>query len=250
MNHAGPSSWRLQHSAHLASTQSTAIAAAHNGEAGFLAVLADRQTAGRGSRGRTWLAPAGNLNLSILLRPPNRLPDPGYWAMLAGVALHSALAPFTGGLILKWPNDLLLNGAKLGGILIDSGLTPGGQLGWVVIGLGANLAQAPRCEDRLTACLPAPAPAPADIAESVLEAFDHWADADLRPAWLARAHPPGTVIDVVTLRSRLRGRFAGLTERGELLLDGHPVPISSAEVFLAVAPKPSRAAQAREVLPA
>ena len=152
--------------------------------------------------------------------------------MLAGVALHSALAPFAERLMLKWPNDVLLCGAKLGGILIDSSVLPNGLLDWVVIGIGANLARAPQCEGRLTACLPAPAPPAAAIAAAVLGEFDRWATADFHAAWLARAHRPGTVIDVATQDRRLRGRFAGLTARGELLLEGYPAPISSAEVFL------------------
>ena len=248
MTGAGPSSWRLQHHAQLASTQDTAIAAAHAGEAGRLAVLADGQTAGHGSRGRSWTAPAGNLNLSLMLRPRSRLPDPGYWAMLAGVALHAALAPFSGMLMLKWPNDLLLAGAKLGGVLIDSCLASSGHLDWVVIGLGANLAQAPLCARRETAGRPAPAPAPDMIARSVLQAFDYWAKADPRSAWLARAHPPGTAIDVVTPQRRVRGRFAGLTESGELLLEGESAPISSAEIFLTPTHMPLHAGGPCEML--
>ncbi len=236
MSIAGPSSWRLQRHAQLASTQDTAVAAAQAGEAGFLAILADTQTAGRGSRGRGWVAPAGNLNLSLMLRPRDRVPDPGYWAMLAGVALHSALARYTDGLMLKWPNDLLLHGAKLGGILIDSCLAAGGCLDWLVIGMGANLSQAPHVHGRTAACLPKPAPAPDEVARAVLHAFDRWAQADLHAAWLARAHPAGTEIDVVTRQGRVRGRFAGLTPRGELLLAGHPGPIGSAEVFLTTPP--------------
>ena len=242
MNEAGPSPWRLQKHVQLESTQKTAIEAAQAGDAGFLAVLADAQTAGRGSRGRIWVAPAGNLNLSLMLRP-HEMPDPGYWAMLAGVTLHAALAHFTAGLMLKWPNDLMLHGAKLGGILIDSSVLPNGRLDWVVIGMGANLAHAPACEGRQTARLPGPAPTPADIAARVLAAFDCWAGTDIQSAWLARAHPPGTAIDVVTRHRRLQGRFAGLTSRGELLLEGCGSPISSAEIFLSRPHTPSHASE-------
>ena len=246
----GPPPWRLQRHARLNSTQDRAIAAAQAGDEGRLAVLADEQTAGRGSRGRSWIAPAGNLNLSLMLRPHQQSPDPGYWAMLAGVALHSALAPYAEGLTLKWPNDVLLNGAKLGGILIDSSVSSNGHLGWVVIGIGANLAHAPLCAHRPTACLPAPAPSPDRIAAAGIEAYDYWANADLRSAWLARAHPLGTAIDVVTQHRRLQGRFAGLTARGELLLEGHPAPIGSAEVFLGTAATPDSAPTSRAMLPA
>ncbi len=218
--------------AHLASTQDMAIHAARAGDPGRLAVLASVQSAGRGSRGRTWIAPAGNLNLSVLLRPAGARPNPGYWSLLAGVALHDALASHTGGLMLKWPNDVLLDGAKLGGVLIETGLRPDGLLDWVVIGFGANLAEAPAVDGRATACLPPPPPDAREVAESVLSSIDACAGTDVRAAWLARGHGLGTAIDVATPQRRISGRFAGLTMAGELLLDGDPQPISSAEIFL------------------
>ncbi len=233
MSQAAPSSWRLQFFPQLPSTQDVALEAARRGDPGRLAVLAEVQTAGRGSRGRGWTAPAGNLNLSVLLRPPGARPDPGNWALLAGVSLYDALSPYAGGLLLKWPNDVLRDGRKLGGVLIDCSLAADGLLDWVVIGFGANLAHAPCVEGRQTACLPAPAPSARTVAEAVLAALDRHAELDMRAAWLSRAHAAGTEIDVVTRRRRLRGRFAGLNEAGELLLMGVEQPVSSAEVFLA-----------------
>ncbi len=210
------------------------MAAARDGDAGRLAILAARQSAGRGSRGRAWCSQEGNLSLSVLLRPGGA-PEPGRWALLAGVALHTALAPYAGTLMLKWPNDLLLDGAKLGGILIDSQTEPDGRLAWVVIGLGANLAAAPAVEGRRVACLPGKAPDARNVAESVLLAVDAHMGADTEAiceAWLARAHPVGTMLDVVTPRRRVAGVFGGLTARGELRLEGVEEPISSGEVFL------------------
>ena len=234
---AAPSHWRVQAYEEVASTQDLAITAARAGQAGHLAILASRQVAGRGSRGRSWSAPAGNLNLSVLLRPDDARLDPGHWSMLAGLALYDALRPDTDALTLKWPNDLLIGTAKIGGILIDSSVAASGFLEWVVIGFGANLAEAPAVDGRDTACLPPPAPgmsrpAASDIASAVLAAFDRRSGAELREAWLARAHPPGTLLDIVTPQGRMRGRFAGITARGELLLEGHPTPVSSAEVFV------------------
>ncbi len=135
--------------------------------------------------------------------------------------------------MLKWPNDILLHGAKLAGILIDSQPGPGG---FVVIGLGANLATAPTLPDRATARLPPPAPSPATVAERVLAALDTWGaheTSSLVEAWLARAHPVGTLLDVRTPQRVVRGQFAGLTDAGALLLAGQAAAISSAEVFLA-----------------
>ncbi len=191
------------------------------------------QTAGRGSRGRAWASPPGNLNLSVLLRPERELPEPGRWALLAAVSLHEALSPYAGGLMLKWPNDILLHGAKLAGILIDC---QPGETGFVVIGFGANLASAPNLPDRPTARLPLPAPHAEAVAHRVLVALDAWIGCDtpsLVEAWLARAHPIGTLLDVQTQQRRVRGAFAGLTDAGALRLAGEAAAISSAEVFLA-----------------
>ena len=233
MNHHTPPAWRLNRHATLPSTQDAAHEAAHAGDAGRLAILADMQTAGRGSRGRTWIAPPGNLNLSVLLRPaPGRI-EPGRWALLAAIALHEALSPYADPLMLKWPNDIMLHGAKLAGILIDS---QPGEAGFIVIGFGANLAEAPHIPDRPTTRLPPPAPPAEIIANRVLDALDSWGNHQipcLVEAWLARAHPIGTLLDVQTHQRRVRGAFAGLTDAGELRVAGESAAISSAEVFLA-----------------
>jgi BirA family biotin operon repressor/biotin-[acetyl-CoA-carboxylase] ligase len=174
----------------------------------------------------------GNLNLSILLRPEPGPIQPGRWALLAGVALHDALAPFAPTATLKWPNDVLLDGAKLGGILIDSQM--GADVEWVVIGIGVNLREAPQVEGRAATCLPPPAPAAKELAETIVARIDHWTmqdTAEITAAWLDRAHPIGTLLDVHLPQRRLTGLFAGLSPLGELLLTGHPDAIGSAEVF-------------------
>lgn len=230
-----PPEWRWQLHANLASTQDHAIALAQKGEFGRLAILADIQTDGRGSRGRSWIAPAGNLNFSALLRPTEQLPDPGRWAMLAGIALHDAMTPYAQNLMLKWPNDVLMGGAKLGGILIDSSLTPDGMLDWVVIGIGANLAKAPRIEGRATACLSSSPPALA-VAHRVAALLDTYMDqslAELRDAWLSRAHKPGDLLSIRTNSRTIEGAFSTITDHGALILQGHPFPITAGEVFLA-----------------
>jgi BirA family biotin operon repressor/biotin-[acetyl-CoA-carboxylase] ligase len=224
---AAPPAWRVQRYACLASTQDAAVAAAEAGDPGRLAILADRQTAGRGSRGRGWTAPEGNLNFSALLRPDMPI-RPGFWSLLAGIALYDALAPYARGLMLKWPNDLLLEGAKLGGILIDASE-------FLVIGIGANLAAAPALEGRRTAHLPAPAPDPGVIAEGLLAAIDRYcalSEASIQAAWLDRAHALGTPLDIYTPHRRVVGPFAGLTASGALLVGGYEDPLSSAEVFI------------------
>ncbi len=211
------------------------MAAARAGDPGRLAVLAARQTAGRGRGGRAWVAPEGNLNLSVLLRPANPIPAPGRWAMMAGIALHDALSAHASGLTLKWPNDLLLHGAKLAGILIDSEVVAGAAA-WIVIGMGANLHAAPELPDRKAAHLPPPAPPARLVAAAVLHELEPRLDASdvaLRDAWLERADELGTMMEVQLPHRRVKGAFAGLTDAGELLLAGNASPIRSGEVLAA-----------------
>jgi BirA family biotin operon repressor/biotin-[acetyl-CoA-carboxylase] ligase len=218
----------------LASTQDAAIAAAHAGDPGHLAILAASQTRGRGSRGRAWASLPGNLNLSVLIRPVAARP-PGHYALLAGVALHRALSPYADGLMLKWPNDLLLGGAKLGGILIDASFDEAGQPAWFVIGIGANLALAPSIPGRETAALPPPAPQARAVTQAVLAALD--SPADVVAEWTRRAHPCGTSLRIETPRRRIEGTFDGITDAGALILREHAEPISSGEVFLGLIPR-------------
>ncbi len=238
MSAGPPPGWRLQTHETLASTQDTAIGAAKSGDPGRLAILAAEQTNGRGSRGRSWAGATGNLHLSVLFRPESLTPQPGFWALMAAVSLHDAVAAHVAdasALQLKWPNDLLYDGAKLGGILIDSALDAHGMLDWVVIGLGVNLCHAPAIEGRATTSLAGTQLPPACLASDILQSFDHWIRhplPELRDAWLCRAHPIGTWLDIATGTQRHAGAFAGLAADGGLLLSTHPEPITAGDVFL------------------
>ena len=247
-----PAAYRLERVPSLPSTSDACIERARAGAPDGLAILAESQTAGRGSRGRAWVCPPGNLYLSVLLRPRNPAEEAGagQWALLAGVALIEALARFAatpGVLQLKWPNDVLSDGAKLAGILVDAAITPSTRLGgggaeWLVIGVGANLASAPQVEGRRTAALTSEMPPlPLPVTQVFLSRIEAWRGvlaregfAPIRQAWLQRAHPLGTPI---TIRDRLRvrtGVFAGLSPRGELLLseDDAIHTISTGDVLL------------------
>jgi BirA family transcriptional regulator, biotin operon repressor / biotin---[acetyl-CoA-carboxylase] ligase len=120
------------------STQSVAFALAERGAADRTVVVADAQSAGRGRRGRTWQAPAGtSLLLSILVRP--RLPQPLLPTLspTTAVAAADALRRVTGvDARVKWPNDVLVGGRKIAGILLESRTSS-----TVIIGLGVNLGQ-------------------------------------------------------------------------------------------------------------
>jgi BirA family biotin operon repressor/biotin-[acetyl-CoA-carboxylase] ligase len=234
---APPPGWRLRVHESLPSTSDLVLRLAAAGEPEGLAVLGRRQTGGRGRDGRVWESPAGNMYLSVLLRPAGPAREAGRWSLLAAVALADALsgfAPDPGALALKWPNDVLLGGAKLAGLLCESAADAEGRLEWLVIGFGANLAVAPALEDRATACLGAIPPE--QVAVAVLAALDRWRRAwmvegfgAIRSAWMAR----GPALDQhLAMRGGLSGRYAGLAEDGSLLLatGGRVHAVASGEV--------------------
>ena len=235
-------SWRLRRYLSLPSTSDLCAELARAGEPEGLAVLAERQTAGRGSRGRTWESPPGALALSVLLRPREPSINTGHWALLSALALHGALAEHApaGALSLKWPNDVLIDRRerakrKVGGILLDAAFGPAG-LDWLVIGFGANLAEAPEGGGALQA-----APDPASGANGVLGQIDRWRRVRLlegwsaiRAAWLNRAHPVGTPLHVRTGGFDTAGAFDGLGDDGALLLrtGGRVVAFATGDVLL------------------
>ncbi|HYZ62405.1 MAG TPA: biotin--[acetyl-CoA-carboxylase] ligase, partial [Acetobacteraceae bacterium] len=168
--------------------------------------------------GRNWATLPGNLALSVLLRPDAGPGELGRFALLAALSLAEALeAEGAPRLQLKWPNDVMLEGRKLGGILLDSGVETG-RLAWLVIGFGANLAAAP---DLPTAtCLPRPI-APEAAALAVLARLDHWTAApaaEIRRAWLERGPPLGAPLRLNREGEVIEGAFAGLSETGALNL--------------------------------
>ena len=227
----GAPAWRLAIHDSLGSTSDLCRARATAGEAAGLAVMARRQEQGRGSHGRAWSSPPGNLYLSVLLRPGGPLAEGGLWSLLAAVVLAETVEPHLpdpAALRLKWPNDLLLNGRKLAGILLDSTADSAGQLGSLVIGFGLNLAAAPDLPDREAASLAeiAPPPPPEEAANALLARLTHWCArqaaegfAPVRAAWLARAPIPGTPLRFRQGSRDLAGTFAGISPDGALLLD-------------------------------
>jgi BirA family biotin operon repressor/biotin-[acetyl-CoA-carboxylase] ligase len=232
-----PPGWRLRIHESLPSTSDLLLRLAAAGEPEGLAVLARRQTGGRGRDGRAWESPVGNLYLSVLLRPADPAREAGRWSLLAAVALAETLAEFAAEpqeVALKWPNDVLLGRAKLAGLLCESAADGQGRMEWLVIGMGANLALAPPLEDRATACLGAVPPE--EVAARLLAALDRWRRTWLvegfgaiRGAWMAR----GPALDAhLALRGGIAGRYAGLAEDGSLLLatGGKVHAIASGEV--------------------
>jgi BirA family biotin operon repressor/biotin-[acetyl-CoA-carboxylase] ligase len=241
--------YRLERVDTIGSTSDACIERAKAGEPDGLAILARVQTKARGSRGRDWSAPLGNLMLSVLLRPLDAVEGAGagQWALLAGLALVEALAEFDIApalLTLKWPNDVLRDEAKLAGVLIDAAMTTDGTMDWLVIGVGANLAVAPPVEGRRVATIASHegTPPTADsVAVRFLDRIAHWRDrlaengfAPIRAAWLSHAHPIGTPVTIRQGDRTRAGIFAGLSPEGALLLlaDGEIHAISTGDVLM------------------
>jgi BirA family biotin operon repressor/biotin-[acetyl-CoA-carboxylase] ligase len=237
--------WRLHEFEELPSTSDFCVERAKAGEAEGLAVFAARQSAGRGSRGREWLSPAGNMALSVLIRPALAPAKASIFPLLAGLAVaeaaREALPPGVAPM-LKWPNDVLLAGKKCAGLLIDA--APGqGRIEWMVIGMGINVAYAPEVSGRETTCLAAHgarAAAP-EVARAVLEKLSRGLEILARSgpsviimAWLEHAHPIGTELEVKSPHYHAVGIFEGLTPAGELLLrvEDRIETVSTGEILL------------------
>jgi BirA family biotin operon repressor/biotin-[acetyl-CoA-carboxylase] ligase len=188
-------------------------------EGDWLVALA--QSAGRGRQGRHWAMLEGNFAGSTLVLLRRDDPPPQTLSLIAGLALIEAvdaIAPHRG-LMLKWPNDLLLDGAKLAGILLERS----GER--IAVGIGVNLAAAPSVDSRATAALDGtllPKAFAPLLAASLGRWLDRWrqsAPEQIADAWLERAHPVGTMLKVhVDAATTASGRFEGLASDGALLL--------------------------------
>ena len=204
---------------------------------------AERQSAGRGRQGRVWASPVGNLCASTLVQVRPGDPAAATLGFVAAVALAEVVAgllPDAGArATLKWPNDLLVGGAKLSGILLERTEDA------VVVGIGVNLAHHPDLPDRRTTSLAAQGAtvAPGAFAPMLAEAFARWVArwraqgfAAVRAQWLAGAHAVGTAISAALPDgSIVAGDFADLDADGALILrlaSGERRAIHAADVFL------------------
>jgi len=248
--------------AETASTNADMLAAAQSGVAEGVWLRAERQTAGRGRQGRTWVSPVGNLYASTLVRLRPTDPPAPTLALVVAVAVEEAVrthleagTPPSGsparngsggsewdrvaGLTLKWPNDLLFAGGKLAGILLERA----GEL--VVAGVGINLRHRPELPDRATACLAdcGVTVEASDLAGTLADAFARWLAlwrgegvAPVRARWLERAHPAGTALTVrLPDATEVAGLFDGLDAGGALILRlaaGERRVIHAGDVFL------------------
>jgi BirA family biotin operon repressor/biotin-[acetyl-CoA-carboxylase] ligase len=240
-----PSFYHLVGHERIASTSDEAKSLAASGAPAGTLVWARTQSAGRGRQGRGWVSPPGNLYASLILRPAVPAAVAAQLSFVAALAVGDAClaqAP-DAAIALKWPNDVLLAGRKLAGILLESQANPAGTLDWLVVGIGINLATYPVDVDYPATALSATGAdaAPETVLAALAAAFLLWHQrwregagfATIRSAWLARAQGLGQPIRVRLPGSTLEGVFAGLDTDGALLLDAAAGQrrIAAGEVF-------------------
>jgi BirA family biotin operon repressor/biotin-[acetyl-CoA-carboxylase] ligase len=216
--------------ASIGSTNDEARRLAASGAVDGTVVVAATQTAGRGRRGRPWSSPRGNLYLSVVLRTavaPARAGQLGFVAAIAVAEACAAVLPGECQVRVKWPNDVLIDGRKVAGILLESE-TAGAALAWVVVGIGANVATHPGDgawpATSLAAC--GASVSLEAFEDRVVEHLDAWRRrweaagfAPVRAAWLGRAAGLGGPIRVNLERESFEARFAAIDESGALVAE-------------------------------
>jgi BirA family biotin operon repressor/biotin-[acetyl-CoA-carboxylase] ligase len=228
-----PEGFTLHHHERVVSTNDLAHRLAEAGAPEGQVVWADEQTGGRGRHGRAWTSPPGNLYASVLLRPSCAMADATQLSLVAALALAEALeslGPAGVGPRLKWPNDVLIDGAKVAGLLLEGAPDRDGRCAFVIIGSGVNLTSCPDGTPYPAGHLRragfVPDLGPGIVLEAYLAALATWLRAWLaggftvvREAWLARAFGIGGEVRLRLDREELAGRFLDLTENGALLLE-------------------------------
>jgi BirA family transcriptional regulator, biotin operon repressor / biotin---[acetyl-CoA-carboxylase] ligase len=224
--------WRVARFDAIDSTNEEARRRALSGDPGRMWIVADEQTAGRGRRGRAWISLRGNLHASALLIDPCRPVIAPQLGFVAGVALAAAARDVgAAGIGLKWPNDLMLKGAKCAGILVEGVGLAGGRAAYVA-GIGVNCAHAPEGLDYATTCLTrasGTAIGAGELFQRLVERFDETLDewrageafASIRAAWLDCALGLGGRIEIESRGGKRQGVFDGIDADARLLLRTH-----------------------------
>ena len=223
------------------STNADMLARAEQGAPEGLWLRAGRQTGGRGRMGRSWESPPGNLFCSTLVRIGPYDPPAHTLALVAANAVHALVAPLcVGQARIKWPNDILVDGAKIAGILLERT----GEA--VVVGIGVNVTGHPIGLDRPVTSLTAQGASGAEagaLLERLATLFAHWLGIwraqglePVRAHWLLNAHPSGTPMRVVMPDGGMvEGAFDTLDRHGMLILrlaNGQSRAIHAGDILL------------------
>ncbi len=208
-------------------------------------IVAQEQTAARGRRGRAWSTPRGNFAGTLIMKQPGPPADSALRSFVASLALHEAFVAVTGradAFALKWPNDVLLNGGKVAGILLE---TLGPHL---VIGIGVNLVHAPAADQVEQGALTPVSLSgetgvritPEAFLDTLAPAFARYEDmlrvygfGPIRAAWMSHATRVGEVLTARTMRTETQGVFEDVDMSGNLILNTAKgrVAITAADIY-------------------
>jgi BirA family biotin operon repressor/biotin-[acetyl-CoA-carboxylase] ligase len=237
--------WRIKKMDSVTSTNDEARRGAESNEREGLVVWALQQTTGRGRYGRTWESPEGNLYVSILLRPGCDLKHVPRFGFIAALTVHDtvhALLP-DANVTLKWPNDVLVNGKKISGVLLEASAAPNQRVLWAIVGIGLNVEHHPDNPSYPATSLEAegtPSTELEEILDTLLDRFYYWKKLNeeegfepIRNAWLTAAQKGR--LSVRLPQETVEGEFAALDDNGALVLrlaDGSKKVIAAGDVFL------------------
>lgn len=232
----------------LASTNDEAKKLAEAGAEHGTIIFSKSQTKGRGRSGREWVSGVGNLFVSIIIRTNKNAEELSQAAFPVALAAREAIGKHiskTKKIELKWPNDILINGKKAGGILLESNIKPAKKTAdWLVVGIGINVKMKPAVNDVETTCLFLEG-MKKGAAEEVLQSFINsfhkhfptWEKngfKEIRTAWLKAAYGAKKNISVKTSTGKVTGKFETIDEKGFLVIksdSGKKLTISTGDIF-------------------
>jgi BirA family biotin operon repressor/biotin-[acetyl-CoA-carboxylase] ligase len=237
--------WRVQVLGITPSTQDVVRGLAEIGEPEGLAVQAMQQTKGRGRHGNDWVSPMGNLYVSSLLRPSCKADKAGQMAFVTALALSEAMGEVidaSRAKTLKWPNDILIDGEKISGILLETKLDSHGRVDYLIIGTGVNIFAPPEGASSLDKIKREPVYVNKFRDRYLQKLFDHYTSwqnkgfAPVREAWLKQAHGLGQNMKIRLPEITYEGIFEGLDETGALLatVEGKRRTFTAGEVHFGV----------------
>jgi BirA family transcriptional regulator, biotin operon repressor / biotin---[acetyl-CoA-carboxylase] ligase len=235
--------WAIEVFDTLKSTQTLAVDRAAAGAPEGTVIQSLEQTQGRGRQGNEWVSPIGNLYLSLVLRPMCKPDLAGQLSFVMGLALSAAIDPYLAEghkKTLKWPNDLLIDGRKCAGILLESSLNTEGLVESLVIGMGINIFAPP--QERIGLQQVAGDKRIAihrfrdELLVQVANFYQGWKSAGFEPVrrdWLKQAHGLNHKISARLPDRTQKGIFRDIDADGALLLesDGKQVAIRAGEVY-------------------
>jgi BirA family biotin operon repressor/biotin-[acetyl-CoA-carboxylase] ligase len=246
VNEAWPAGYGLHHCTEIDSTNAEARRMAATGVPAPIWICADRQSQGRGRRGRVWDSPTGNLAATLLLRPEKPVAECAQLSFVGALAVAETVTRYApvADVRLKWPNDVLADARKIAGILLESASDASTSPAWLAVGIGINLTSHPQgTEFPATSLsgLSVESPSTSDALTALARAWARWYEIwteqgfePVRDGWLARAAGLGARIRARLGGGETSGVFEGIDGSGALLLRERPDrlrAIAAAEVF-------------------